>query len=39
MNFTHMPELDWVLGYPLAVALMILTALVLRFMFKRRGWL
>ncbi len=39
MNFTHMPELGWVLGYPLAVALMILTALVLRFMFKRRGWL
>jgi len=39
MNFTHMPELKWVLGYPLAVVLMILTALVLRFMFKRRGWL
>jgi magnesium transporter len=39
MNFTHMPELNWVLGYPLAVALMILTALVLHFVFKRRGWL
>ncbi|MGH3802577.1 MAG: magnesium and cobalt transport protein CorA [Pseudonocardiaceae bacterium] len=39
MNFTHMPELDWVLGYPFAVALMVLTALALRFMFKRRGWL
>ncbi|MDQ3762711.1 MAG: magnesium/cobalt transporter CorA [Actinomycetota bacterium] len=39
MNFTHMPELDWVFGYPLAVVLMVLTALVLRFMFKRRGWL
>jgi len=39
MNFTHMPELQWVYGYPLAVALMVLTALVLRFMFKRRGWL
>jgi magnesium transporter len=39
MNFTHMPELKWVFGYPLAVVLMILTALVLRFMFKRRGWL
>jgi magnesium transporter len=39
MNFTHIPELKWVFGYPLAVVLMILTALVLRFMFKRRGWL
>ena len=39
MNFTHMPELTWVFGYPLALVLMVLTALVLRFMFKRRGWL
>ncbi len=39
MNFDHMPELRWVFGYPLALVLMILTALVLRFMFKRRGWL
>ncbi|MGH3985114.1 MAG: CorA family divalent cation transporter [Pseudonocardiaceae bacterium] len=39
MNFTHMPELGWVFGYPLAVVLMILTGLVLRFVFKRRGWL
>ncbi|MGH3752438.1 MAG: magnesium/cobalt transporter CorA [Pseudonocardiaceae bacterium] len=39
MNFTHMPELNWVFGYPLAVGLMILTALVLRLMFQRRGWL
>jgi magnesium transporter len=27
MNFIHMPELHWVLGYPLAVVLMILTSL------------
>ncbi|MGH3821983.1 MAG: magnesium and cobalt transport protein CorA [Pseudonocardiaceae bacterium] len=39
MNFTHMPELNWVFGYPLAVLLMILTALLLRFVFIRRGWL
>ncbi len=39
MNFVHMPELQWVFGYPLAVAMMILTGLVLRFVFKRRGWL
>ena len=39
MNFTHMPELHWVFGYPFAVALMVLTALVLWFTFKHRGWL
>ncbi len=39
MNFIHMPELQWVYGYPLAVSLMVLTALALWFMFKRRGWL
>jgi magnesium transporter len=39
MNFTHMPELHWVFGYPLAVLLMILTSLLLRFVFRRRGWL
>ncbi len=39
MNFTYMPELGWVFGYPLAVVLMVLTAVVLRFVFKRRGWL
>jgi magnesium transporter len=39
MNFTHMPELKWVFGYPLAVALMLLTALVLWLVFKRRAWL
>jgi magnesium transporter len=39
MNFTHMPELKWVFGYPLAVALMLLTALMLWLVFKRRGWL
>lgn len=39
MNFDHMPETKWVIGYPLAVVLMLLTALVLWFMFKRRGWL
>ena len=25
MNFTHMPELHWTVGYPLAVALMVVT--------------
>ena len=39
MNFTHMPELHWIFGYPLAVLMMILTSILLRFIFIRRGWL
>lgn len=39
MNFVHMPELQWVFGYPLAVLMMFLTAVVLWLIFKRRGWL
>ena len=39
MNFKHMPELHWQLGYPLAVLLMVATSVVLYVAFKRRGWL
>jgi magnesium transporter len=39
MNFTHMPELHWVFGYPLAVLLMIIASLTLRFVFAKRDWL
>jgi magnesium transporter len=39
MNFEHMPELGWVVGYPLALALMVVIAVVLHRTFKRRGWL
>ncbi len=39
MNFDHMPELHWVLGYPFALALMVLASIVLYTVFKRRGWL
>jgi magnesium transporter len=39
MNFDHMPELDWLLGYPLAIALMASTSLALYLTFKRRGWI
>ncbi|QCX26961.1 magnesium and cobalt transport protein CorA [Nocardioides jishulii] len=39
MNFEHMPELDWRLGYPMALALMLLMGAVLYAVFKRRGWL
>lgn len=39
MNFRHMPELDWRLGYPFALALMVALAFGLRARFQRRGWL
>jgi len=38
MNFELMPELQWHLGYPWAVGLMILSALVPFLYFRRRGW-
>ncbi|MGW2522999.1 magnesium and cobalt transport protein CorA [Streptomyces sp. NPDC001617] len=39
MNFTHMPELHWVLGYPFAIALMAGVCVSLYVIFKRRDWL
>lgn len=39
MNFDHMPELHWTLGYPMAIGLMVLSAVVLWRVFKRSGWL
>ena len=39
MNFKVMPELEWVLGYPFAVFLMILFAILPYLFFKKKGWL
>ncbi|HEV3464630.1 MAG TPA: magnesium and cobalt transport protein CorA [Actinomycetota bacterium] len=39
MNFDHIPELGWVIGYPFALALMAVVSLTLYAIFKRRGWL
>jgi magnesium transporter len=39
MNFAFMPELQWTFGYPFAIGLMILSAVLPYFYFKRRGWL
>ena len=39
MNFEHMPELEWLLGYPFAIGLMVLSAILPYVYFKRRGWL
>lgn len=39
MNFVNMPELDWIWGYPVALGLMVGSAVVLWAIFKRKGWL
>ncbi|WP_432495323.1 magnesium and cobalt transport protein CorA [Kineococcus gypseus] len=39
MNFQHMPELGWRLGYPASLLLMVGISLVLYRRFKRSGWL
>jgi magnesium transporter len=39
MNFKHMPELDWTLGYPFAVGLMAAIDGFLFTRFRKAGWL
>ena len=39
MNFKHMPELDWVWGYPLALFIMLGVDTWLWFRFRKSGWL
>jgi magnesium transporter len=39
MNFQHMPELSWTLGYPIALATIVGGAGALFFYFRRIGWL
>jgi magnesium transporter len=39
MNFEHMPELKWTLGYPLSIALMAGIDLFLFLRFRKAGWL
>ena len=39
MNFKLMPELDWQFGYAWAIGLMIASALVPMWYFRKRGWL
>jgi magnesium transporter len=38
MNFKHMPELDWTYGYPYALGLILLSAIVPIVYFRIRGW-
>jgi magnesium transporter len=39
MNFEYMPELQWGLGYPFALGLMLVVSLSLYLVFKGRDWL
>ncbi|MEA3216807.1 MAG: magnesium transporter [Acidimicrobiia bacterium] len=39
MNFEHMPELSWQLGYPVVLSFMALSSFLLYLNFKRRDWL
>jgi magnesium transporter len=39
MNFKHMPELDWELGYPLAVSAMVIIDVYLFTRFRKAGWI
>ncbi len=39
MNFVHMPELDWLFGYPLALGLMLAIGVSLLALFRRIEWL
>ncbi len=39
MNFKFMPELDWKLGYPLVILVMLLISGTMLIFFKRKRWL
>ena len=39
MNFQAMPELAWPWGYPFALALMVVSAILPYTVFRRIGWL
>jgi len=39
MNFDHMPELHWRIGYPLALTSMLIAGFVLHRVLRRAGWL
>ena len=39
MNFKHIPELEFLWGYPMALVAMVLSAVVPFVYFRRKGWL
>lgn len=39
MNFQLMPELNWTFGYPLALVIMLMSAIIPFLFFRWKGWL
>ncbi len=39
MNFEHMPELAWTVGYPLVIAVIMAACVLLYRRFRRTGWI
>jgi magnesium transporter len=39
MNFEHMPELRWAAGYPMALTLIVASAVLPIWFLKRKGWI
>lgn len=39
MNFKHMPELEWIYGYPLILSVMITVAVVMLVYFRKKKWI
>lgn len=39
MNFKHMPELHWLFGYPFALALILVSAILPYWLARKSGWL
>ena len=39
MNFKHMPELNWLYGYPMALTLILLSAVLPLWILRKRGWI
>lgn len=39
MNFRYIPELSWIFGYPMALCMMVLSAILPFVYFKKKGWL
>ena len=39
MNFDHMPELKWLYGYPMALGIMLVSAVAPWYYMRKRGWI
>jgi magnesium transporter len=39
MNFKHMPELGSTIGYPIAIGVMLVSALIPLVYFRKKGWM